>query len=323
MKNNLKQALTQVPVLLIFFTRPDTFRKVFERVKEARPAKLFLACDGPRLNHPEDLKLINECQIIAENIDWECEVFQNYAEENMGCGMRPQSAISWAFEKVDRLVVLEDDCVPHRSFFPFMEEMLERYKNDERIGLVCGFNHFLNWECGEYSYFFTKVGPMAGAWGTWRRIWKMYDYTIKNIEDPLIQRLIYDDITFSRAKKKKLELFKKTAYKIKNNENITYWDVQFSYLKSTQSLLSIVPKVSLASNIGLGVGSTHAQNAKNSMPSIFFTEEKVLSFPLAHPPFVICDHRYDNKVDATWGFPNPFIRNLKRGLRLLHRIFDK
>lgn len=322
MSTDLKPALLQVPVLLIFFTRPDTFNKVFERVKEARPAKLFLACDGPRTSHVHDIELICECKKIAENIDWECQVFKNYAEKNMGCGVRPQSAIAWAFKKVDRLIVLEDDCVPHKSFFPFMEEMLERFKDDERIGSVSGFNHFLDWECGEYSYFYTKVGPLAGAWGSWKRVWNMYDYTIKDIENPLIQQLIYNDITYKRAKRKKVELFKKTAKELQKDRNITYWDVQFSYLKLTQSLLSIVPKFSLASNIGLGIGSTHAKNAKNSMPSIFFAEEKDLIFPLNHPSFVICDHRYDNKVDQKWGFPNPIIKNFKRGLRLLKRILQ-
>lgn len=320
MNNDLKPSLVNVPVLLIFFTRPDTFKEVFAKVKEARPSQLFLACDGPRHDHPRDIELINECKKIAEDIDWDCEVYQNYAEDNMGCGMRPQTAITWAFEKVDRLVILEDDCVPHKSFFPYMEELLGKYKDDERIGLICGFNHFLDWDCGEYSYFYTKVGPLAGAWGTWKRIWDMYDYKLKDIENPLLQRLIYNDITYKRAKRKKVTLFKNTANKLKNNINISYWDVQFGYLKSIQSLLSIVPKFSLASNIGLGIGSTHAKNAKNSMPSIFFAEEKTLDFPLKHPSFMICDHEYDNKVDATWGYPNPIIHNFKRAIRLLKRI---
>lgn len=320
MRNDLKTALIDVPVLLIFFTRPDTFKRVFDKVREARPRQLFLACDGPRDGQPQDEKLIDECKKIAENIDWNCEIYQNYSSRNMGCGMRPQTAITWAFEKVDRLVILEDDCVPHKSFFPFMEQMLEKYKNDERIGLVCGFNHFLYWDCGEYSYFYTKVGPMAGAWGSWKRVWDQYDYMLKDIQNPLVQRLIYNDITYKRAKQKKVTLFRKTAQKLVQGENISYWDIQFGYLKYAQSLLSIVPRFSLASNIGLGDGSTHAQNAKNSMPSIFFSEEKILEFPLNHPPYLICDHEYDDKVDSTWGFPNPMVYNFKRGMRLLKRL---
>ena len=320
MNTDLKPALLQVPVLLIFFTRPDTFKEVFAKVKEARPKQLFLACDGPRADHPQDAQRIAQCKQIAEDIDWECEVHQNYAEDNMGCGMRPQTAISWAFESVDSLIILEDDCVPHPSFFPFMEEMMLRYQDDERIGVICGFNHFLNWDCGEYSYFYTTNGPLAGAWGTWKRVWEHYDYTLSDMKSPLVQQLIYNSITFKRAKQKKVDLFLKTAEKIESGENISYWDVQFGYLKLTQSILSVVPRFSLVSNIGLGAGSTHAQNAKNAMPSIFFSEERKLDFPLRHPPFVICDRKYDDTVDAKWGYPHPLKKNFYRVVRLIKRI---
>lgn len=320
MGNDLKPARTHTPVLLIFFNRPATFQAVFDAVKAARPEKLFLACDGPRSDHPQDAEYIQQCKTIVEDIDWACEVHTNYATENLGCGMRPQTAILWAFEFVDRLVVLEDDCVPHKSFFPYMEDLLERYKDDERIGLICGFNHFLNWDCGNDSYFYTKVGPMGGAWGSWKRVWEQYDYSLNDVNDPRIQKLLQNDITFKRAKKKKVSNFVETAAKLREHVNLSYWDVQFGYLKYAQSMLSIVPRVSLASNIGLGADSTHAQNAKNTMPSIFFAAERPFSFPMQHPRVIICDHAYDDKVDSLWGYPNPIRKNFQRGIRLLKRL---
>lgn len=312
-----------LPVLLIFFTRPDTFSKVFEAVKKARPSVLFLACDGARADHPEDEAKIAECKKIAEDIDWECEVYQNYAESNMGCGMRPYTAIRWAFEKTEKLVVLEDDCVPHDSFFPYMAEMLERYKADTRIGLISGFNHFTDWDCGDYSYFYTKVGPMGGAWGSWKRIWDGYTYDISEINDPLVARLIEGEITLPRAKKKKVALWKKTAAELSQQTKISYWDVQFGFLKFYMSYLTIVPRFSLVSNIGLGEGSTHAINAANSMPSIFFAPDRGLNFPLKHPPFIICDCQYDDAVDNKWGYPNPIVRQFGRAKRLVKRIFKR
>jgi hypothetical protein len=323
MSTELKKAKFDVPVLLIFFTRPDTFSKVFEAVRKARPSKLFLACDGPRDNRPDDIAKIEECKKIASNIDWECSVYYDYAEKNMGCGMRPQTAIENAFKEVDRLIVLEDDCVPHDSFFPYMAEMLERYKNDTRIGLISGFNHFENWDCGEYSYFYTKVGPMGGAWASWKRVWDEYSYNVTAINNPHIERLMEGSVTLKRAKKAKIKLWKDTAKLLENNENISYWDVQFGFLKFYMSYLTIVPKFSLVSNIGLGDGSTHAVNATNTMPSIFFAKDRGLEFPLNHPPFIICDHEYDDKVDGTWGFPNPVVRQFGRVKRLIKRMFKR
>lgn len=317
-KEKLYPSQIDVSVLLIFFTRPDTFEKVFEKVKEARPSKLFLACDGARSG--EDERKIELCKQIAEDIDWNCEVYKNYAEKNMGCGMRPQTAITWAFQFTESLIILEDDCVPHNSFFRYMEEMIERYKNDERIGVLSGFNHFENWDCGDYSYFFTKNGPLAGAWATWKRVWDSYSYSVEEIKDPLVKRLIRNNINFKRAKKQKIKLWEKTNLRIQKNEKISYWDIQFSFLKYYQSYLAVVPEFSIASNIGLGEGSTHAVNAKNIMPTVFFAPNKNLQFPLRHPPFVICDHDYDKLLDKRWVCPNPVVKNIKRCFRVINRL---
>lgn len=92
----MKKALIDVPVLLLFFVRPDTFRKVFEQVKEARPSKLFLFQDGAREGRPGDAEKIEECRKIAEDIDWECEVHTYYSEKNLTCDHAEYTAISWA-----------------------------------------------------------------------------------------------------------------------------------------------------------------------------------------------------------------------------------
>ena len=126
----MNKSKIDVPVFLIFFNRPDSFSKVFEAVREARPSKLFLACDGAREGNETDTFNSNLCKSIAENVDWECEVYKNYSDVNLGCGMRMYSGIKWAFEYVDRLIILEDDCVPHNDFFTFCYELRnESFRN--------------------------------------------------------------------------------------------------------------------------------------------------------------------------------------------------
>lgn len=311
-------------VLLIFFTRPDTFEKVFAAVKEARPSKLFLACDGPRDGRADDVERIAACKKIAEDIDWECEVYTDYAEKNMGCGMRPQTAITWALSIVDRIVVLEDDCVPEPTFFPYMAELLEKYKDDERIGMVSGLNHFVNWDCGTNSYCFVNNGAIWG-WGTWARVWKEYDYTLASLKDPYVQRLMSGEIVCKRAKEKKVQHFMKTVHRLESGENISYWDTQFGYLRIFKRYLSIVPHTNLIHNIGLGADSTHAKtgasSAKWQKGMLHYMPISPIELPLKHPEFIMCDHAYDIKTDVTWGYPHPLVRNFKRGIRLLRRMF--
>ncbi len=319
-------AKVDLPVLLIFFTRPETFKKVFAAVKEARPSKLFLACDGPRENHFDDFEKIAACKKIAEDIDWECEVITNYSETNIGCGMRPQTAITWALSFVDRIVVLEDDCVPEQTFFPYMAELLEKYKDDERIGMVSGLNHFVNWDCGGESYFFCNEGAIWG-WGTWARVWKDYDYTMRAIEDPRVQRLLSGEIFFRRSKKKRIKHWLQTRKKLSQNANISYWDAQFDYLRYSNRYLSIVPRTNLICNIGIGNDSTHAKIGATDLVwkknMVHFMPTSPIEIPLKHPDFILCDHTYDRKESAILRYPNPLLYNYKRATRIIKRVFKK
>ena len=319
------KAKIDLPVLLIFFTRPDTLEKVFEKVKEARPSKLFLACDGPREGNANDVLKIEECKKIVEDIDWECEVYKRFSDVNLGCGKGPAAAISWAFEHVDRIVVLEDDCVPNATFFPYMQELLDKYKDDERVGMISGLNHFKEWDCGGNSYCFAKTGAIWG-WGTWRRVWKDYDYNIKDIEDAHLVKMIENSIVDKTAKVNRIRRFKLAKAKIDSGENISFWDMQFGFLKDKNSYLAVVPNHNLIFNIGVGEGSTHAiavETSKWKRGKLHFIPIQDVEIPLKHPNYVIRDYQYDLLVDKTWGFPHPIVKFYRRAVRGIKRIFKK
>ena len=314
-----------LPVLLIFFARPTTLAKVFEKVKKARPSKLFLACDGPREGNKTDAENIEKCKKIVEDIDWECEVYKDYSEKNIGCGMRPQTAITWALNIVDRIVVLEDDCVPNDTFFPYMAELLERYKDDERIGMISGLNHLKEWDCGGKSYCFTKTGAIWG-WATWRRVWKHYDYSLSAVEDPHLIKLIKNDIRSKTAKKTRINRWLTVNKKIKGGVNLSYWDVQFGFLKNCYSYLAVVPKNNLICNIGVGEGSTHAIELninKWKVGRLHFIPTKDIEIPLQHPNYIVCDYEYDKIVDDTWlnqSYTKRIYGKAKRGLKKIFKI---
>ena len=129
----------EVPVLLIFFCRDEVLRQVFECVKKVKPTKLYLYQDGAR--RESDMPGIQACRDIVSQVDWECKVHTFYQDKNVGCDPSEYIAQKWMFEKEDRGIVLEDDDVVSDSFFYFCEELLEKYKDDERINMICGMNH--------------------------------------------------------------------------------------------------------------------------------------------------------------------------------------
>lgn len=151
------------PVLLIFFNRPDTLKIVFEEIRKAKPQKLYLAQDGARENRVDDIENIQKCREVVKNVDWECEVFTNYSEKNCGCGRGPKKAIDWLFNSEKEGIILEDDCVPDSSFFTFCTEMLEKYREDERIFMITGCNSELQSRDVKESYFFGYAGTNWGG----------------------------------------------------------------------------------------------------------------------------------------------------------------
>lgn len=296
----MKESRIDVPVALIFFNRPEQFALVFETVKKARPSRLFLIQDGPRANNPKDIENIQKCREVID-IDWECEVEADFSEENLGCGKRIFTGLSNCFRKVDRLIILEDDCVPAQSFFPFCKEMFERYKDDRRVGLITGMNHLNEFDRVETDYFFARVGSIAG-WATWRRSWEDTSFSFDEIvEDPYAMRALWE---YERFAPHRTDIYTKVRDKqeqIKNGQKLSSWSTQFGIHQILNSQLIVVPRVNLMTNIGL------TEESANSVSNIKFVPRALrplyrlklfeLEFPLKHPRYVINDIGYCKEVD--------------------------
>ena len=75
---------TQAPILFLVFNRYHTTIQVFETIKKERPKKLYISADGPRDDVDDDLKKCAEVRKIFEMIDWDCEVFTLFQDNNLG-----------------------------------------------------------------------------------------------------------------------------------------------------------------------------------------------------------------------------------------------
>lgn len=226
------------PVLLLIFNRPDTTKRVFEKIKELKPSQLFVAADGPRGDKEGEEELCLQTREIIKDIDWECELKTLFRAENLGCGKGPSSAITWFFSHVEQGIILEDDCLPNHSFFTFVDNMLKKYKNNEQIMLVSGSNYLLGLLDIKDSYYFSQV-PTTWGWGTWRRAWNHMNFEMKDYN-------------------KKVKKFPKIASlwhqhweSILNGTGVSdAWDFQWYFSIYEQNGLCIHPKYNLVQNIG-------------------------------------------------------------------------
>lgn len=278
----------KTPILFIIFNRPEQTRLVFNKIKELRPNKLFIAADGPRADNSTDVEKCKKTREIINEINWPCEVKTLFRDKNLGCGKGPANAISWLFQQEELGIILEDDCVPDKSFFFFCEELLERYRNDSRVMHIAGTNHNPEFvRDNSYSYFFSQVGHMWG-WATWRRSWSLYDMGMDGY-DEIIKKNYFKDIYPNPLIRKymKKKFFETYSGKIKG-----VWDYQWEFTRLINSGLTIMPRNNLVHNIGFGEDATHTFSSNNYFKN---AAVKPLEFPLQHPQFVIKDVQSENK----------------------------
>ena len=269
------------PVLLIIFNRPELTRQVFNAIREARPTQLFIAADGPRT--VAEKVLTDAARAVTEHIDWPCEVQRNYAEYNMGCKHRPASAISWAFETVEELIILEDDCLPHPDFFTFCEAMLFKYRDEEKVMHISG-DCFLPFDLNE-SYYFTNYTHVWG-WATYRRSWQKMDLSMADWE-----KLKATMFLTKRLQKKYAVAYWEAIFNNVAFDDPKIWDYQWTYSVWKEGGIAIAPAANLISNIGFGTGATHTLDPENNL-----AHKKVSELVIKKHPemFVI------NRIADTW-----------------------
>ena len=291
------------PILFIIFNRPDLTARVFERIREQRPSQLFIAADGPRVNKSDELKLCSQTRDVTRIIDWPCEVYRLEQEVNFGCKVGVSTAITWFFEHVEQGIILEDDCLPHSSFFPFCAELLEKYKNSEQVALISG-NNFQKSPSND-SYYFSRHAQIWG-WATWRRTWQKYDLEMKGWNgDPNSLR---GSIGNARVRRYFARRFNAVKFERRNT-----WDYQLAYTCFAYQFACINPCRNLVENIGFDERATHACSTVESSNSRRVAV--AMEFPLVHPTSIVVDERADRYYEThVRGIPANLFSLLLRSL---------
>jgi hypothetical protein len=297
------------PVVFIIFNRPETTKRVFEEIRRVRPPKLLVVADGPRSNRPEEAELVAASRSIIERVDWPCEVMKNYSEINLGCQNRVSSGLDWAFQTVEEAIVLEDDCLPHPTFFRFCEELLEKYRENERIMHISGDNFQFGRKRGEASYYFSRYAHVWG-WASWRRAWHHNDVQMKLWAETENRDVFLQDFNSSAERR-----YWKAKWNGVCHGKIDTWDFQWVFACMARKGLSVVPNINLVSNIGFGLTSTHTKNNNSMLANL---AKEAVEFPLVHPYLITPDLDADTSVGNLLFSPS-MIRFVAGQLKLLMR----
>lgn len=259
---------------MIAYNRPQHLQKVFERVQEVKPARLYIAVDGPRENNEADIINITKSIAVFDQIDWPCDVKKLIRKKNFGCKMAVSGAISWFFENEEFGIILEDDCLPDISFFSFAAHMLERYKNVDSIMHINGVNFQDGNVRSDGAYYFSKICHVWG-WASWRRAWQKYDLDMRDLENFFDKQLYRSIINYKGG-----DAYWRSAFFNTRNGLIDTWDYQWVYSVWKNNGLSISPQKNLVVNIGFDRHATHTKkvdaNVSNmKLESLFDFEHDV------------------------------------------------
>ena len=308
-----------VPVVMIVYKRYDLTERSFEQIRKLKPEKLYIISDGPK--NEEDAVAVNKVRdYIDSNIDWDCEVHRNYAEKNMGLRYRMPSGMAWVFESEDRAIFIEDDIEAVQSFFWFCRDMLEHYKDDERIAMISGTNLHPGVKCfGDGDICFSAFASIWG-WATWKRAWQLYDVNIRR---------------WPELKKKKY--FKKVLDKNTYNffsivfDDLQYhwyrtWGYQWSFMMWANDKLGIIPKYDLIHNTGMGdERGEHPGDSADKISYVAEVERGEMELPIKYPDKVERNKEYDDLFQKSFFTEKIGIfKRMKYRLRsaIYERVYD-
>jgi len=269
-------------VLFLTFNRPDIAKRTFVEIAKAKPPRLYIASDGARENKNGETELVNQTRKIVDLVDWQCEVKTLFQEKNLGCGLAVSSAITWFFEHEEQGIILEDDCLPNQSFFLFCEELLEKYKNEERVANISGF------KCIEtknkFSYYFSDMIEIWG-WATWRRAWLNFKLDVNELDENAILSIIEN-----KPWRKTMKNYWLKVWHDMKGYKINSWGWPFTFCCWLKGATSIISNVNLISNIGFGSNATHTSGESSPLANSLTFE---MQFPLNHPEKIKTDLKTD------------------------------
>lgn len=281
--------MAKLPILILAFNRPDHVAKALKAIREYKPDRLYLSCDGAREHKPGEIEIVAETrQAMINAIDWPCKIMTLFRERNLGCANAVYEAISWFFEHEEYGIICEDDIILSQDFFRLCELLLPRYKNEDRVMEISARNTSSRTDISN-TYVYSQCYHCWG-WATWRRAWLKMDMKMNSAPKIscffLIKRLgIFRGLL--------MKYYFMKAYR--SLPNFNSWATRWYLSIMANDGLVICPGVNLALNIGMDNGTHFNKNDINPFPNL---KLQYLSWPLRFNDTFIPDVkqlRYDNK----------------------------
>jgi len=294
------------PVVIFIYKRATNLEAITAVLRKVKPARVYIIADGSSQNN--DKEVLSTRIKLESLITWKCKIIKIYSDTNLGLKKRFASGINTVFQKEDRAIFIEDDCIPSITFFRYCDELLEKYVNNPQIGIISGDNFLFGQPKIKESYYFSRY-PLIWGWASWRRAWKGYDPEITTWKIGEVNSWLSDYLGSKVA-----SLYWHLIFNNVKKNIIKTWDYQLTYHFFKSRMLHITPKVNMVTNVGI---DSHATNTKIKSRGMGQTANDI-EFPLIHPTSIVRNIAADTKVEKT-----VFITPIIATSLVLRSIFGK
>jgi hypothetical protein len=225
-------------------------RGLIDALRASAPPIVMVVVDGPKPDDEADARAVQSTRDAVAGIDWDAEVRTRFRPVNVGLRRSVVDAVSWAVGEYGQVAVIEEDVVPGPDFLPYVEHMLERFRDDERIMHISGYNVVPADVVSSTAMNRLTAYPESTAWATWDRAWAHYDDDLTWLDQRRVREVT--EITGSRFATMRWTLNLADA----RAGRISTWAYRWIASIWSRKALVVSPNVNLVTYVGYE-GGTH------------------------------------------------------------------
>ncbi len=238
--------MSDLPALIIAYSRPEGVRSLLESLSRSGCPRVYISVDGPR--NVRDAENQSQIALCVREFKDSLEVVHLQRERNLGVGAGVISAIDWFFSKESRGIILEDDLVISEQFLKFAESALEDFSNDDEVWMISGTQVFMDYQRTE-SVCWANY-PMIWGWASWASKWVQMRRVLIESKPIRISKLLSPRYNF---------------WRVGGNRAlrglVDTWDIPLAFEFQQHMKLCVIPPVNLVSNTGNDEFAAHTSQS--------------------------------------------------------------
>lgn len=267
--------MTLPAIALFTYNRPEKAIEVLQAIKAQGDNRLYIYCDGPKNNAQDRLLVRKNIEAVRSFPIANKKII--IAEDNKGLANSIIEGISNAFESEEKLIILEDDCLPFDQLLQFMAVNLDHWQRFADIFSISAYHFIREPKCPNIPYdVFCSNRFLPWGWATWKDRWQRVLPELKKRKNP------YD--SFANVPAAAGRDLRYHSYAVEKSM-VDSWAIPLGLITLSKGYRHIMPSLPLVNNTGMDDSGTNTGSAHNRIIP-------VKQAPQYRFPLTMCPHTF-------------------------------